>query len=143
MLEAILLIIAGILAVPSLRNRSKNQDAKKMISKVSPYQGWIGIIIMIWGIWSLISVIRYSDVLLDNGYISLWILSIAIAIVATILGFILGFNLIDQYVLSKSRKSETKGKKLMSKLLPLQKFFGIVAIILGVIAFIYIFVFPF
>lgn len=142
MLEAILLIIAGILAVPSLR-KSKNQDAKNMISKVSPYQGWIGVIIMIWGIWSLISVIRYSDILLEHGYVSLWILSVAIGIVATILGFILGFNLIDQYLLSKSRKSNQKGKKLLDKLLPLQKFFGIIAIILGAVAFIYIFIFPF
>jgi len=142
MLEAILLIIAGILAVPSLR-KSKNRDAKSVINKVSPYQGWIGVIVTIWGIWSLISVIRYSDVLLNYGYTSLWILSIAIAVVAIILGFILGFNLIDRYLLSKSHASGVKGKKLIDKLLPFQKFFGILAIILGVIAFVYIFIFPF
>lgn len=142
MLEAILLIIAGILAVPSLR-KSKNRDAKSVINKVSPYQGWIGVIVTIWGIWSLISVIRYSDVLLNYGYTSLWILSIAIAVVAIILGFILGFNLVDRYLLSKSHASGVKGKKLIDKLLPFQKFFGILAIILGVIAFVYIFIFPF
>lgn len=142
MLEAILLIIAGILAVPSLR-KSKNRDTKRVINKVSPYQGWIGVIVLIWGIWSLISVIHYSDVLLNYGYTLLWILSIAIAVVAIILGFILGFNLIDRYLLSKSHASGAKGKKLIDKLLPFQKFFGIVAIILGVVSFIYIFVFPF
>lgn len=142
MLEAILLIIAGILAVPSLR-KSKNRDTKRVINKVSPYQGWIGVIVLIWGIWSLISVIHYSDVLLNYGYTLLWILSIAIAVVAIILGFILGFNLIDRYLLSKSQASGAKGKKLIDKLLPFQKFFGIVAIVLGVVSFIYIFVFPF
>lgn len=142
MLEAILLIIAGILAVPSLC-QSKNRDAKSVINKVSPYQGWIGVIIAIWGIWSLISVIRYSEVLFNHGYTSLWILSIAIVVVAIILGFILGFNLIDRYLLSKSPASGVKGKKLIDKLRPFQKFFGILAIILGVIAFVYIFIFPF
>lgn len=133
MLEAIVLIISGILAVPSLI-LSKKPDAKDLLDKVTPYQGWFGVIVLVWGIWSLISLLLHSAVLLSNGFIGLFILLLAIAVVEIVLGFILGFGLINSYILSKNTKSEEKGRQLLAKLLPLQGMFGIAAIILGIVA---------
>lgn len=139
MLEAIVLIISGILAVPSLI-LSKKPDAKNILDKITPYQGWIGVVIFIWGIWSLISVLLNAGLFLGNGLVVLFILILAIAVVEAVLGFILGFNLINTYVLSKNAKSEEKGQQLLAKLLPLQGKFGIAAIVLGVITLVLILV---
>ncbi|WVD61830.1 hypothetical protein RHO11_01510 [Orbus mooreae] len=65
---------------------------------------------------------------------------LAIAVVEAVLGFILGFNLINTYVLSKNAKSEEKGQQLLAKLLPLQGKFGIATIVLGVITLVLILV---
>ncbi|GAA5107057.1 hypothetical protein GCM10023211_07730 [Orbus sasakiae] len=133
MLEAILLIVSGILAVPSLL-LSKKPDAKATLDKITPFQGWIGVVILIWGLWSAIYLLINIGTFFGNGFVGLWILLAAIAVVESVLGFILGFNLINTYVLSKNAKSEEKGQQLLAKLLPLQGTFGIAAIILGVVA---------
>lgn len=138
MLEAIVLIISGILAVPSLI-LAKKPDAKAILDKVTPYQGWIGVVIFIWGIWSLITILLNISLFLHISPIYL-ILFLAVALVEAALGFILGFNLINTYVLSKNPKSEEKGQQLLAKLLPLQGKLGVAAIVLGVLTIVLLFV---
>jgi len=41
--------LVGILAVPSLIFRSV-QTQKQVLDKITPYQGWIGIGALVWGI---------------------------------------------------------------------------------------------
>ncbi|WP_392565405.1 hypothetical protein RHO15_07330 [Utexia brackfieldae] len=129
MLEAILLIISGCLAIPSLII-AKKPDAKSVLDKIVPYQGWIGLIMLIWGIWSLISVLGYAS---GNRYMIIWILMFITAIVEILLGFILSFNLLNKYLLSKNDTSQEKGQQFLAKLLPLQGKLGIAAIILGIV----------
>jgi len=90
------LIILGILAVPSLI-LSKKPDAKEMIDKIIPYQGWIGLIACVWGIWLVISAFLHID------WISLipvsWILWLLVGLLLACLGFILGYGLITKYAL--------------------------------------------
>lgn len=133
LLLALILIISGILAVPSLI-LSKKPDAKAILDKVTPYQGWFGVVILIWGIWQIFSLLLNIGFFFGNGLVGVWILSLVISAVEVILGFILGFNLINTYVLSKNPKSEEKGKQLLAKLVPLQGVVGIAAIALGIIA---------
>jgi len=130
MIYGITLIILGILAVPSLL-LSKKPDAKDLLDKIVPYQGWLGVIFCIWGIWGIISCI------LNIGWLGSfpisWILWLLVSVVEACLGFILGYGLIAKHALSKSPEAAEKGKQLLAKLTPLQGKLGIVAIVLGIL----------
>jgi len=133
MIYGILLIILGILAVPSLI-LSKKPNAKELLDKITPFQGIIGVIFCLWGVWNTIwAVIGLV------GYISggLWsivfgLTILACSIVQAVLGFLLGYSLIAKYALSKNEAAKEKGEQLLAKLAPMQGKFGIAAIILGV-----------
>jgi hypothetical protein len=133
MLYPILLIILGLLAIPSLVI-AKKPEAKELFDKVAPYQGWFGVVFAVWGVWGIISSI------LNIGWLTSapiwWVTLLAIAVVEAVLGFILGYGLIQKYALSKNAEAAEKGKALLAKLLPLQGKFGIAAIIIGIWAII-------
>jgi len=127
MIYGISLIILGILAVPSLL-LSRIPDAKELFDKITPYQGWIGLVFCFWGIWGIIRAI------LNMGMLNLgWILGLAVSIVTAVLGYLLGYGMINQLLLSKNEEAKEKGAELLAKLAPLQGKFGMAAIILGVI----------
>ncbi len=129
MIYGITLIILGLLAIPSLV-LAKKPDAKELFEKIAPYQGWIGLVFAIWGLWGIISCI------LSIGWIAhwpiYWITWLLVSIVEFALGFILGYGLIAKYALSKNEQAAEKGEQLLAKLIPLQGKLGIVAIILGI-----------
>ncbi len=55
MIYGILLILLSIIAVPSLI-LSKKPNAKELLEKIEPYQGWIGIVFFFWGVWGIIPI---------------------------------------------------------------------------------------
>lgn len=130
MIYGILLIVLGILAIPSLI-LSKKPDAKDLLDKITPYQGWIGCVFAFWGVWGIISSV------LNIGWLSIvpvyWVIYLLVALLEFSLGFIMGYSLITKYALSKNPAAAEKGEQLLAKLLPLQGTLGIVAIILGII----------
>lgn len=130
MLEAILLIVLGILAVPSLI-LSKKPDAKELLDKITPYQGYIGVVFVFWGIWEIISCILNLSIL--TSYPIIWIFALLIGLVEVGLGFIMGYALIAQHALSKNPEAAKKGEELLAKLTPLKGKLGIASIILGIL----------
>lgn len=136
MLSAILLIVLGLLAIPSLI-LSKKPDAKELFDKVAPFQGWFGVIWAIWGLWSIISCFLNLGLLGAGTYgIIIWVIALLVSVVTTALGFILGYGLIQKYALSKNEKAAAAGEQVLAKLLPLQGTMGIIAIVLGILALI-------
>jgi len=129
---SLILIIAGVLAIPALI-LSKRPSAKDILDKVAPYQGWFGIAILILGLWNVVDLLIDANFYFAFGLGGSWVLLFVSSAVMAILGFILGFNLINVHLLSKNPKSEENGQKLMTKLMPLQNIFGIAAIVLGII----------
>ncbi|ANH84087.1 hypothetical protein A8C56_20170 [Niabella ginsenosidivorans] len=130
MLNGILLICLGILAVPSLL-LSRKPEAKELLDKITPYQGWIGIMFCIIGIIRVIRCILSLDLL---GFFPVyWCLWLATGLVAAALGFLLGYGFIQQYVLSENKKAAEKGAQLLDRLRPRQGRLGIAAIIIGVL----------
>ncbi|MDR2036545.1 MAG: hypothetical protein LBQ60_01335 [Bacteroidales bacterium] len=129
MIYGITLILLGLLAVPSLL-LSKRPDAKELFDKVAPYQGWIGLVFAIFGLWGII------DCIINIGLLSkipvYWLTWLLVAAVEASLGFILGYGMISKYVLSKNPTAAEKGEQLLKKLVPLQGNLGIIAIILGI-----------
>lgn len=130
MIYGILLIIGGLLAVPSLL-LSKKPDAQKYFDQFAPYQGWLGVLFTFWGVWAIIQCIIHVD-LIAHFPIN-WIIWLLVALVQAGLGFILGYGLIQKYALSKNEAAAEKGEQILKKLMPLQGTIGIAAIILGVI----------
>lgn len=128
MIYGITLIILGILAVPSLL-LSKRPDAKDLLDKITPYQGWIGLIFCLWGVWGLIQAILNIGML--GSFPIWWITWVAGSAVQAILGFILGYGMINQLLLSKNDEAKEKGEQLLAKLQPMQGKLGLVAIAVG------------
>ena len=132
---ALLLIAAGVLAASSLIVKQQ-PNAKEMIDKLVPFQGIIGIILLLWGIyWLLFAVfplmggwMRYSPL---GGLVFLFACLASIA-----LGFLLGFSLISKYVLSGSADAARRGEDLRLKLAGIQGPLGLAGIVLGVWALI-------
>ena len=124
----ITLILLSIIAVPSLL-LSKKPNAKELLEKIEPYQGWIGLILCFYGVWGIISSI------LNLGWITAfpiwWVTLLAGSIIQSVLGFMLGFSLINKYVLSKSDAAREEAMVLRDKLAPVQGKLGVVGLFAG------------
>lgn len=128
MIWGITLILLSIIAVPSLL-LSKKPNAKELLEKIEPYQGWIGFAFFFWGVWGIIST------LLNIGGLTLypiwWITLLLGNIIEAVLGFMLGFGLINKFILSKSEAGVEKGNRLRAKLAPKQGQLGILGLAVG------------
>ena len=129
MIYGITLVLLSIIAVPSLV-LSKKPNAKELLEKIEPYQGWIGIVFCFWGVWGVISS------LLNIGWLTSapiwWITLLAGSLIQAILGFMLGFGLINKFFLGKNEKAKEKAIELRSKIAPKQGKLGIVGIAVGI-----------
>lgn len=130
LLFALLLIVAGILAASALI--IKNQpNARDLIAKLVPFQGIIGIILLLWAL-----VLLLFNVLPNLGllfqYVPLTALLLLLTLlVAIALGFLLGYGLIAQYALNKNAGAANSGEAARLKLAPIQGILGLLGIGLG------------
>lgn len=133
MFTGILLIVLGILAIPSLL-LAKKPNAKELIDKITPYQGIIGVVFFIWGIWGVIGAVLSVGYWFSWGLFGIiyWVLILAVGLVELALGFMMGYGLIAKYALSKNETAKAKGEEMRAKLAPMQGKLGIAAIIVGV-----------
>lgn len=133
MIYGIAIILLGVLAIPSLV-MAKKPESKQFFDAMAPIQGWLGLVFAVWGIVGIIRCI------LNIGLISIipiwWIFWLVTVVVTTALGLILGYALINKYVLSKNENAAAKGAQTMQKLLPLQGILGIAGVVIGVIVII-------
>lgn len=128
MIWGISLILLSIIAVPSLL-LSKKPNAKELLEKIEPYQGWIGLVFCFWGVWGLITA------LLNLSWLQVapiwWITFLAGNLISAILGFMLGSGLINKFFLSKSEVAKTKADEFRAKIAPKQGKLGIFGILVG------------
>lgn len=121
------LIVLGVLAIPSLII-AKRPEAKDLIAKISPYQGWIGAISAFWGVWVIISSI------LDLGGLTIypiwWATYLADGVVQLALGLLLGVGVLKTFI--KAEAAHEKLDQAINKLSPYQGTLGLVAIGLGI-----------
>ncbi|MCK4595086.1 hypothetical protein KAU45_11330 [bacterium] len=111
------LIVGGVLGAASLIIKKK-PEAADIIGKISPYQGIIGIVLLVWGIIKLLSAFAWLGAGLAG------IVGFATAIVMILLGFLLGFSLIAKFL-------GEKGENLFKKISPFQGILGIIGILVG------------
>jgi hypothetical protein len=126
LVTGIWLAVLGVLGASSLIIARK-PDAKELIAKISPYQGWIGAVSALWGAWWVVNAI------LNIGLLSLaplsWIIWLATGAVMLLLGFLLGIGIMKTFV--KDEKAHAKADQMLAKLAPYQGTLGLVAIGLG------------
>ena len=128
MLDGLITIAGGILAASALIVARK-PNAQQLIDKLTPYQGWIGIVMFFWGIWGLFSALKHVALFkLAPVLYSIWIVC---GVADLVVGFLLGFGLITKYTLSKNEAALARGQALRVKLAKYQGAFGLLAIATG------------
>lgn len=127
MVYGIWLIVLGVLAVPSLII-AKKPNAKELIDKLTPYQGWIGAVSALWGVWGIISAV------LNIGWLTTWpiwwISWLAGSVIQAALGLILGIGTLKTFI--KNPQAQAKMDETLAKLSPKQGMLGVVAIGVGI-----------
>jgi hypothetical protein len=129
LLFTLLLIVAGVLGAAALIVQ-KQPNARDVIAKLVPFQGIIGIILLIWSLIMLIRILPYLGLILQFAALT-GILALLTLLVGIALGFLLGYGLINQYVLSKNAGAARSGDTVKMSLAKYQGPLGIVAILLG------------
>lgn len=127
---ALLLIVAGLLGAASLIV-AKQPNAREVIAKLTPYQGIIGIILLIWALIVFIFNILPALGALLRYFPITGILLLATFLVAIALGFLLGYGLIAQYALNKNAGAAQGGEAMRMKLAKFQGPLGLLGIGLG------------
>ena len=125
-----ILLAGGLLGAANLII-AKKPNAKEQIDKLTPYQGWIGVLLVLWGIWDVIGVFRSLGLL--GAAPVWWVVYLITAVTELALGFLLGYGLISKYVLSGSPQTLEKGQQLRAKLTTYQGPLGVTAIILALL----------
>jgi len=123
-MASIILILLGVLAASSMIVKMK-PEAKDLIDKIVPIQGWLGLVGFVFGIY-------YTFLVLTSG--SFLIVALAITLLMTALGLLMGFGLISKYMLSKNEAAMAKGEAIRSKLATFQIPLGIAGIVVGLLS---------
>ena len=121
MLTGIISILGGLIAASSYIV-SKRADAKEYIDKLVPYQGWIGVVLLLWSLKNLLRLFSYFNTM-----------TLLFGAIQFIVGFLLAYSLLTQYLFKNSEDALEKGQALRSKLQQYQIPAGIGLIVLGVL----------
>ncbi len=131
-ITVIMLTLAGVLALSGLIIAQKPQ-AKDLIDKLVPFQGIIGVILLVWGIVNAARMLPHMNDMTASGFP----MSILLAAVGTLvaelgLGFLFGMPLVAKWIPGDS-PAEQKAMEMQKKVLPFQSLLGVVAIVAAVL----------
>ena len=119
------LFLLGVLGASGLII-SRKPEAKELIDKLTPYQGWMGFVSVWWGFWMIITGLRWMSAFGKGVGITF----MAVGIVQLLLGAILGVGVAKTFI--KDKKAQKKIMDVVAKLVPFQGALGFTAMILGV-----------
>ncbi len=133
MIDGLITIAGGLLAASALIIARK-PNAQQLIDKLTPYQGWLGIVLFFWGVWDVTFILRNLSLLTAAP---LWLMiSIAVTVADLGVGFLLGFGLITKYTLRGSPAAMARGQQIRAKLAPYQGGLGVLAMATGTLCII-------
>jgi hypothetical protein len=140
-ISPIALIIAGILAASGFII-SKKPDAKALIDKLVPFQGFLGVILLIWGVVDVIRVLPHVDEINAAGKAhALYPIAVWIALACEVLlGFLLGMPLIAKFIPGESA-AEQRAMDMQKKIVPYQTMLGFAGIGVAIVLLYYYFKF--
>jgi hypothetical protein len=137
MFAGLITIAGGILAASALIIARK-PNAKDLIDKITPYQGWIGIVMFFWGVWGTLECIGGIGALAHRPLF--WVFWLASSVADLVVGFLLGFGLITKYALGKNATAQARGQQIRAKLAAYQGMFGLLAIAMGSLYIVWLYV---
>ena len=117
------LLVLGVVCASNLIIARK-PDAKELIGKIAPYQGWIGAISALWGAWWLINWILNMGVMMTWPILGITWLANSILLLG--LGLLCGVGVLKTFV--KTPAATEKLDLTVSKLAPYQGILGLVGI---------------
>lgn len=128
MLGGLITIAGGILAASGFIIK-RLPNAQSAIDKIAPYQGWIGTLMFVWGVWETLHSVMGISLLGTHPMMwTFWMLS---GVADLLVGFLLGFGLITHYALSKNPQAMEKGQRIRSTLMGIQAPLGLLAVVMG------------
>jgi hypothetical protein len=129
MLAGLITISGGLIAAAALITKLV-PNSNQLLDKLTPYTGWIGIVMFGWGVKEvLFSVLGIG--MLSTFPLS-WTFWLLTGLADLGVGFLLGFGLITQYALGKNEQALARGQQIRAKLVPYQAGLGIFAIVMGI-----------
>lgn len=128
LINGLWLAVLGVLGASNLII-AKKPDAKELIAKLAPYQGWIGVVSAVWGLWGVISSVLNMGTWLKAAPI-FWATFLADSVLQLGLGILLGVGVMKTFI--KAPQAVEKLDQLVVKLSPKQGVMGLVAIGVGV-----------
>jgi hypothetical protein len=120
--------LLGVLAASNLII-AKKPDAREIIAKFAPYQGWMGAISALWGVWMVIQSVLTLGTWFKIAPI-FWVTFLGIGVLQFILGFLLGIGILKTFI--KQPQAVQKMDLMMTKLAPKQGVFGLIGIGAGI-----------
>jgi hypothetical protein len=129
----ILILLGGVLAASGLI-LAKKPDAKELLNKIVPYQGLIGVALLAYGLFDLITNLDLFKLVLHFKPPLFCLTLLGWFIGSIILGIILGTPVIGKYA---GGGNEEKVMNVQKKLLPFQTIFGVIGIVVGVLMLLY------
>ncbi len=126
MIHAIVAILGGIIAASPLII-SKRPTSGGFISSISEYKGYIGVALTFWGIVGIIRI-------LSNGFAYAGgIIGTCMYIAEFVVGFLLAYELIQNYLLKNNARATEIGRNMKKGLSQYQVPAGIALIVIGVL----------
>jgi hypothetical protein len=126
MFHGIWLMLLGVLAASNLII-AKRPDAERLIGKVAPYQGWIGALSAVWGLFGLLGCLRTLGWMTTAPMF--WFSWLAASTLLVCLGLLLGVGVFKSFI--KNAAARANLDRLIARLAPFQGTLGLIAIGLG------------
>ncbi|MBX7082576.1 MAG: hypothetical protein K1X88_25450 [Nannocystaceae bacterium] len=120
------LFVLGVLGASNLIIARK-PDARELIAKLAPYQGWIGAVSALWGVWGVISCVLNLGML--STHLIWWVTWMATNVILVSLGLLLGIGTLKTFI--KQPQAVQKMDMLVAKLAPKQGVLGLIGMGLG------------
>jgi hypothetical protein len=126
---ALFLIFIGILAAPQYV-ASRSPDAQGVVDSIAPYAGWIGLVAVLFGLWTVIDFLAFHYWLLRDFFVY-WLTGFLSGLVLIGLGFLLSYPVLSQRLSRQSLEAAKRVDEVRAKVAPFQSLMAIAAIILG------------
>ena len=126
LVAGIWLILLGVLGAADIII-AKKPDAKELIAKMAPYQGWFGAVSAIWGVWIIISSVLSLSWLAT--WPVRWVLYLGTGVVCAGLGLLFGIGVLKSFI--KNEQAQAKMDETVAKVMPIRSKLGIAGIAIG------------
>ena len=130
LITSLWLALLGVLGASQLII-AKKPDAKELIAKMAPYQGWFGASSAIWGAWIIVSAILNINWLSLGLRVTIWWATyLGMGVVLLGLGLLFGVGVLKTF--TTNEEAHARLDQTVAKLAPKQGILGIISIGLGV-----------